>query len=76
MVTPNRELVNINFLFVFSLPSNLQVHNNMATNMDINTSRGQFINSSANNSRESSIYSSVLLITYAKRVKALNNSPF
>ena len=48
----------------------------MATDMDINTLRGQFINSSTNNSRESSTHSSVLLITYAKRAKALNNSPF
>jgi len=48
----------------------------MVTDMDINTLRGQFINSSTNNSRESSTHSSVLLITYDKRVKALNNSSF
>ena len=42
--------------------------------IDINTLRDWSINSSTNNSREFSTYSSILLITYAKRVQALNNS--
>jgi len=74
MIIPNRQLANTYFPFIFSLFSNLQIYNNIIIDIDINTLRDWSINSSTNNSRESSTYSSILLITYAKRVQALNNS--
>jgi len=44
--------------------------------MEINTPKGQSNVSSTNNSRESSMYLSVLSIFYAKKIQALNNSFF
>ena len=44
--------------------------------MEIDTPKDQSNVSSTNNSRKSSMYLSVLSIFYAKRIQALNNSPF
>jgi len=58
MIVPNRELANTYFPFIFSLPSNPQIHNNIAMDIDINTPKDWSINFSTNNSRESSTHSS------------------
>ena len=76
MIVPNRELANIHFSFVFSLPSNPQVQHNIAIDININTQRGQSVNSSTNNSKEFLAYSSVFSIAYTNRVQAFNNSLF
>ena len=68
--------MNTYFSFVFSLSSSLQVHNNMAIDMNINIPKSQSINSNVHNSRKSFVYSSILLIAYIKRVQALNHSFF
>jgi len=44
--------------------------------MEIDTPRGWSNVLSTNNSRKSSVHSSVLSIPYDERMKALNNSPF
>jgi len=75
MVAPNRELANTQFPFDISSTSNPQAHLNKAMDMDMDTPRGWSANSSTNNSRESSMHSSVSSIAYADRVQALNNSP-
>ena len=56
MIASNRELANIFSSFKNSLLSNLLAHNNMNTNMKINTPKGQSNVFSTNNSRELSIY--------------------
>ena len=76
MIVPNRELANIHFSFVFSLPSNPQVQHNIAIDININTQRGQSVNSSTNNSKESLAHSSVFSIAYTNRIQAFNNSLF
>ena len=76
MIVPNRELANIHFPFVFSLPSNPQVQHNIAIDININTQRGQSINSSTKNSKKSLAHSSVFSIAYTNRVQAFNNSLF
>ena len=76
MIVPNRELANIHFPFVFSLPSNLQVQHNIAIDININTQRDQSVNSSTNNSKKSLAYSSIFSITYTNRVQVFNNSLF
>jgi len=48
----------------------------MNTNMKINTPKGQSNVFSTNNSRKLSMYLSVLFISYAERIQALNNSSF
>ena len=42
--------------------------------ININTQRGQSVNSSANNSKESSAHSSIFSIVYTNRIQAFNNS--
>jgi len=76
MIVLSRELANIHFPFVFSLSlsSNPQVQYNIAIDIDINTQRGQSVNSSTNNSKESLAHSSVFSIAYTNRVQAFNNS--
>lgn len=74
MIAPNRELANIHFSFVFSLPSNPQVQYNIAIAIDINTQKGQSVKSSTNNSKESLAHSSVFPIVYTNRVQVFNNS--
>ena len=76
MIASNRELANIFSSFKNSLLSNLLAHNNMNTNMKINTPKGQSNVFSTNNSRKLSMYLSVLFISYAERIQALNNSSF
>ena len=76
MVASNRELANIFCSFKNSLLSNLLAHNNMNTNMKINTPKDQSNVFSTNNSRKLSMYLSVLFISYVERIQALNNSSF
>ena len=76
MVVLNKELVNILYSFNFNLLFNLPTYNNMNIDMGINTPRDQSNISSTNNSRELSVYSNILFISYAESIQALNNSPF
>jgi len=62
IVVSNRELANISFPFVFSIPSNPQTHNSLNMDMEIDTPRGWSNVLSTNNSRESLVYSNVFCL--------------
>ena len=59
IVASNKELSNTFSSFKNSLLLNPLAHNNMNTNIEINTLKGQFNISNTNNFRELSVYSSI-----------------
>ena len=76
MVVPERILVNTIFPFDISIQSNLQEpSSNMATDMEVNTPRGQSTTSSTNSSRATSVHSDVFSTACAEHIQALSNNP-
>ena len=76
MVVPERILVNTIFPFEISIQSNLQEPSrNMATDMEVNTPRGQSTTSSTNSSRATSVHSDVFSTACAEHIQALSNNP-
>ena len=74
MVVSKKELVNTLLFFDTCILFNSEIHNTTNIDMEINTSRGQSVNSNTNNSRKVSVQLSISSIPYIERIKAQNNN--
>jgi len=74
MVAPERILANTFFLFGLSILSNLQEpFNNMAMDIEVDTSRGWSTITSTNSFRATSVHSNIFFIGYIEHVQVSAN---